>query len=191
MRSATLGPTPGTASIRSTSSRLNRRHQFGRRQHRKNRQRKLGPDVLHLHQEVESALLASAQKTVQAERVLAHDLPDFEENFGANRGQPIVGAERDEDLVADAAALDQHGPTLAPRSLPVSVAIMTFSARAHDHRRAPRALMALSAAGFRAIVRWQSASARASAASLASSSDSSRLKARRTMNFTCPLSARP
>src|SRR6266851_1714749 len=54
-----------------------RAHQLIGRQHGEYRQRELGADVLHQHQEVEGLLLGAREKAVQRERVLAHDLANL------------------------------------------------------------------------------------------------------------------
>jgi hypothetical protein len=62
--------------------------------------------MLYVHQQIEVAFFRASGKSLECERVLAHDLPNLEGYAFASGRQAIVGAQRDQHFVADSDGLD-------------------------------------------------------------------------------------
>src|SRR5690606_1812071 len=139
-------------------------------------QRDPGTDAAHPEQRTEELLLLHGGKAEQHVRVLAHDQVRVQEDLLAGVGQPEERRHRRLQLVADAAALDQHVRRhLARETAP----------ERPDHRSA-------ATAGRPARRRWwpwHSAAASASAASGAGWPE--RPRSDTTMCCTCALVAAP
>src|SRR5690606_3597007 len=106
--------------------------------------------------EPEPAALAGVEKAVEMDVVLAHMGLDQEPRGAAAPGQPLEGAARGEDQIADSADVDD-GMVVADA--------VDGAVEQRDHGAAPAATATLRRRAVAAWWAWQIATARASSAS--------------------------
>ena len=107
MRSASFLPTPGIATRRTWSPSFNARDQVLRGDARKNIDRQLGPDSRD-RQSAARKICFSAQilKAEKLQRVFAHMGMNLQAHRRADLRQAIKNIERNKNLIADAADVD-------------------------------------------------------------------------------------
>ena len=133
-----------------------------------------GPDARDRDEPLEERLLGGGQEAEERERVLAHVRVGEQRDLGARLAEPVEGAERDREPVADAADVDDRLLRLLAQQPAVELR--------DQRRRAPTRRCAGTAR--------QSATARASVASPGSASPRAP-SSRVTMKATWLFSARP
>ena len=98
-----------------------RSDQFVGRKVGENAEGQFGSHMLDQHQKIEGALFSGADKAIELPGIFAYHLSDFEHHWAARRRQPIIGAERNRDLVSDPTGFDYHPPRFAHLQLAVQV----------------------------------------------------------------------